>query len=77
MEDTPNPYSMFLGRPWLKQIKIHHDWGNNILTIIADTKTLTLNIEKWVMIHLSQIPRNLDDSYNWEGGLTNGNEECL
>jgi hypothetical protein len=66
MEDTPNPYSMFLGRPWLKQAKVHYNWGNNILTIFLDTKTMTLSIEKKVMIHPSQRPCNLDDSYDWE-----------
>jgi len=30
MDDTPKAYWMFLGRPWLKQAKAHHDWGDNI-----------------------------------------------
>jgi len=38
MENTLEVYSMFLGRPWLKQTKVHLDWGNNTLTIIANTK---------------------------------------
>jgi hypothetical protein len=38
MEDTLEVYSMFLGRPWLKQTQVHHDWGNNTLIIIANTK---------------------------------------
>jgi hypothetical protein len=38
MEDIPKAYLMFLRRPWLKQAKVHHDWSNNTLTIIADTK---------------------------------------
>jgi hypothetical protein len=46
MEDIPNPYFVLLGRPCLKQIKVHYNWGNNILTIFADTKTMTLSIEK-------------------------------
>jgi hypothetical protein len=46
MEDTLEAYSMFLRRPWLKQIKMHHDWGNNTLKIIIDTKRITLNIKK-------------------------------
>jgi hypothetical protein len=77
MEDTPKAYSMFLGRPWLKQAKVHHDWGNNTLTIIVATKTLTLSTEKRVMIHPSKRPCNLDDNYDWEEGLTNGNEKSL
>jgi len=27
---------MFLGRPWLNQAKVHHDWGYNTLTIMAN-----------------------------------------
>jgi hypothetical protein len=27
MENILEAYSMFLGRPWLKQIKVHLDWG--------------------------------------------------
>ncbi len=26
-------YSMLLGRPWLKDAKVTHDWGNNVITI--------------------------------------------
>jgi len=26
-------YSMLLGRPWLRDAKVAHDWGNNIVTI--------------------------------------------
>jgi hypothetical protein len=29
------------------------------------------------MVHPSQRPCNLDDIYDWEGGLMDGNEECL
>jgi len=46
MEDTPEAYSMSLGRPWFKQAKIHHDWGNNTLIITVDTKKITLGIKK-------------------------------
>jgi hypothetical protein len=26
-------YFMLLGRPWLKDAKVAHDWGSNIVTI--------------------------------------------
>jgi len=26
-------YSMLLGRPWLRDAKMAHDWGSNIVTI--------------------------------------------
>jgi hypothetical protein len=77
MEDTLEAYLMFLGRPWIKQAKSHHDWGNNILTIMVNTKIVTLSTKKRVMVHLSQKPCNFDDTYDWEGGLTDGDKECL
>jgi hypothetical protein len=68
---------MLLGRPWLKQTKVHHDWSTSTLTIIVDTKIVTLSIKKQTMVHLSQRPCNLDDTYDWEGGLMDGKEEHL
>jgi len=26
-------YSMLLGKPWLRDAKVAHDWGNNTITI--------------------------------------------
>ncbi len=26
-------YSMLLGKPWLRDVKVAHDWGSNIITI--------------------------------------------
>jgi hypothetical protein len=68
---------MILGSPWLKQAKSHHDWGNNTLTIIVDTKTMTLSTKKRILVHPSQIPCNLDEIYDLEGRLTNGDEKHL
>jgi hypothetical protein len=25
-------YYMLIGRPWLKNAKVKHDWGNNVIT---------------------------------------------
>jgi hypothetical protein len=42
-------YSMLLGRPWLKDVKVAHDWESNIITIqwngIVRTITITKNLE--------------------------------
>ncbi len=46
MEYIIKAYSMLLGRPLLRQAKAYHDWGNNTLTIIVDTITVTLNTKK-------------------------------
>jgi hypothetical protein len=36
-------YSMLLGKPWLKDAKVAHDWGSNIVTIQGNgtIKTIT------------------------------------
>jgi hypothetical protein len=34
-------YSMLLGRPWLRDAKVAHDWGNNIQGN-GTVKTITL-----------------------------------
>ncbi len=38
-------YSM-LGRPWLKDAKVAHDWGNNIVTIQGNGIVQTITITK-------------------------------
>ncbi len=36
-------YSMLLGRPWLRDAEVAHDWGSNIITIKGNgiIKTIT------------------------------------
>jgi hypothetical protein len=54
MENGVEAYSMFLGRPWLKQAKAHHNWGDSTLTIILENIIVTLNIIKHMNIKSSQ-----------------------
>ncbi len=39
-------YSMLLGRPWLKDVKMAHDWGSNIVTIQRNGTVTTIIITK-------------------------------
>jgi hypothetical protein len=39
-------YSMLLGRPWLKDAKLSHDWGNNIIIIQGTSIVKTIPITK-------------------------------
>jgi len=39
-------YSMLLGRPWLKDVKVAHDWGSNIVTIQGNGIVRTIAITK-------------------------------
>jgi hypothetical protein len=37
---------MLLGRPWLKDAKVTHDWGNNVITIQGNGTIRTISINK-------------------------------
>jgi hypothetical protein len=37
---------MLLGRPWLKDVKVAHDWGSNIVTIQGNGTVKTITITK-------------------------------
>jgi hypothetical protein len=39
-------YSMLLGRPWLRDVKVAHDWGNNIVTIQGNGIIKTITVTK-------------------------------
>jgi hypothetical protein len=39
-------YSMLLGRSWLRNVKVVHDWGNNIVTILGNGTVRTITINK-------------------------------
>jgi hypothetical protein len=41
----PN-YSMLLGRPWLKNAKIFHDWGTNTIAIQGTSIVRTIHVTK-------------------------------
>jgi len=44
MENGIEAYSMLLGRPWLKQGKMHHNWGDNTITITSRDRTSHLTL---------------------------------
>ncbi len=39
-------YSMLLGRPWLRDAKVAHDWGSNIVTIQGNGIIRTITVTK-------------------------------
>ncbi len=39
-------YSMLLGRPWLRDVKVAHDWGSNNVTIQGDATVRTIIVTK-------------------------------
>jgi len=49
-------YSMLLGRPWLRDVKVAHDWGSKIVTIQGNGMVQTITVTK----HLGSEVRRLE-----------------
>jgi hypothetical protein len=39
-------YSMLLGRPWLRDAKVTHDWGNNVINVQGNGTAKTILVYK-------------------------------
>jgi hypothetical protein len=39
-------YSMLLGRPWIRNVKVTHDWGNNVITIQGNGTIRIISVNK-------------------------------
>jgi hypothetical protein len=39
-------YSMLLGRPWLKNAKVTHDWGNNVIIVQGNGTIRPISVNK-------------------------------
>jgi len=39
-------YYMLLGRPWFRDAKVTHDWGNNVITIQGNGIVRTTSVNK-------------------------------
>jgi hypothetical protein len=37
---------MLLGHPWLRNVKMSHDWGNNIITVQITNTIKTIHVTK-------------------------------
>jgi hypothetical protein len=49
---------MLLGRPWLKDVKVFHDWGNNTITIQGTGIVRTILVTKKLGA-LTKLPKML------------------
>ncbi len=68
---------MLLGWPWLKLTKVHHNQGDNTLTITSREQIVTLSTIKRININSSLQLKNLDDEFDWEERLSKQKEEQL
>jgi hypothetical protein len=70
MENGVEVYSMFLGRPWLKATKAHHNWGDNIVIITSKERIVILSTIKCVKRKSFERPKNLDIEFVWDEALS-------
>jgi hypothetical protein len=66
---------MLLGRPWLKDIKVAHDWGSNIVTIQRNGTTRTITVTK----HLGGEVKILELllCYHYQNCITNEEKDII
>jgi hypothetical protein len=48
-------YSMLLGCPWLKDAKVSHDWGTNIVTIQITNIVKTIHVNKKLSVQTKRL----------------------
>jgi hypothetical protein len=41
---------MLLGKPWLKDTKVTHDWGNNVINVQGNGMVRTISVNKKLRI---------------------------
>ncbi len=68
-------YSMLLGRPWLRDVKVTHDWGGNIVTIQRNVTVKTITIIKHLGGEVRR-PKVLL-CYNCQNGITYEEEDII
>jgi hypothetical protein len=55
---------MLLGRPWLRDVEVAHDWGNNIVTIQGNGMVRTIVMTKHLGVEVKQL--NVLLCYNYQ-----------
>jgi hypothetical protein len=58
---------MLLGRPWLKDAKVAHDWGNNIITIQRNGIVRTFIVTKHLEGEVRRLKMLL--CYDYQNGI--------
>jgi len=68
-------YAMLLGRPWLKDVKVAHDWGSNIVTIQGNGTVRTITITKHLEGEVRR-PKMLL-CYDYQNGIIDEEENIM
>lgn len=72
-KEVNEAYSMLLGRPWLIDVKVTHDWGNKLVTIRGNGTVKTISINERTG-PLPKLPEVLV-CYHLAEGLTDEEED--
>jgi hypothetical protein len=67
-------YSM-LERPWLRNDKMAHDWGSNIITIQRNGTIRTIIVTKHLGGEIGRLEMLL--CYDYQNGITNEEENII
>jgi hypothetical protein len=68
-------YSMLLERPWLRDVKVAHDWGSNTITIQGNGTVTTIIVTKHLGGEVRR-PKVLL-CYNYYNGILNEEEDVI
>jgi hypothetical protein len=68
-------YSMLLGKPWLRDVKVVDDWGSNIITIQGNGIVITVTIAKHLGGELRRLEMLL--CYYYQNGITYEEENII
>ncbi len=68
-------YFVLLGRPWLRDVKVAHDWGNNTVIIHGNGIIRTITITKHLGSYVKQLEVLL--CYDFLNGMTNEEEDVM
>jgi len=68
-------YSMLLERPWLRDVKMAHDWGNNTITIQQNGTVKTITITKHLGGEVRR-PKMLL-CYDYQNGIINEEKDII
>ncbi len=68
-------HSMLLGRPWLRDVKVTHDWGSNTITIQWNGTIITITITKHLEGEVRR-PKVLL-CYDYQNDITDEGEDII
>ncbi len=66
---------MLLGRPWLRDAKISHNWGTNIVTIQGTNILITIFVTKKLGVQTNKLEVLV--CYDFQYGISNEEEDVM